>query len=86
MTTTAAKPASQKTVTYKNLKLKVPAKLPFATLIFLKENMSGADTIGALGSIVGDEQLEKVLAAGFDIDQGSELLDKVLDATGGIKA
>ena len=76
---TAASEARGKTLKVKNLTLKLPAKLPFETVRFIKDD--DIDIAGFLGSILGD-QVEKVWSAGLDMDEGTELVEGILKKYG----
>lgn len=73
-----------KSLTYKGLKLRLPAKLPFRVLRFARnqDEMAGADIYGTLEAILGIDQMRQVDGLDIDIDQGSELLEKVLERMG----
>lgn len=73
-----------KSLTYKGLKLRLPAKLPFRVLRFARnsDEMAGADIYGTLEAILGTDQMRLVEELDIDIDQGSELLEKVLERMG----
>lgn len=78
--TTASGEGRGKVVKAHGLTLKLPAKLPFATVRFIKGD--DIDIAGFLGAVLGEEQVDKVWAAGLDMDQGTELVETVLEKYG----
>ena len=78
--TTAAGESRGKLLKAAGLTLKLPAKLPFATVRYVKGD--DIDIAGFLGSILGEEQVNTVWNAGLDIDQGGELVEDILKKYG----
>ena len=78
--TTASSEGRGKIVKTHGLTLKLPAKLPFETVRFIKGD--DIDIAGFLGAVLGEEQVSKVWASGLDIDQGTELVEAVLEKYG----
>jgi hypothetical protein len=74
--TTAASESRGKVVKAHGLTLKLPAKLPFTTVKFVKGD--DIDIAGFLAAVLGEEQVNKVWDAGLDMDQGTELVEAVL--------
>lgn len=78
--TTASSEGRGKVVKTHGLTLKLPAKLPFETVRFIKGD--DIDIAGFLGSVVGEDQLAKVWEAGLDIDEGTQLVEAVMEKYG----
>jgi hypothetical protein len=78
--TTASSEGRGKIVKAHGLTLKLPAKLPFETVRFIKGE--DIDIAGFLGTVLGEDQVAKVWEAGLDIDQGTKLVESVLEKYG----
>jgi len=78
--TTAASESRGKVLKAAGLTLKLPAKLPFATVRYV--NGDDIDIAGFLAAILGEEQVNSVWNAGLDIDQGGELVGDILKKYG----
>lgn len=76
----AAAKTGGKTLKVKDLTLKLPAKLPFVTVKYVKED--SVDVPNLLEAILGEEQADKVWALGLDVDEGGELVDKIVSKYG----
>lgn len=72
--------AKSKSVKVKDLTLKLPAKLPFATVRYVRGDE--VDVAPLLESVLGEEQAEKVWNLGLDIDEGSALVDQIISKYG----
>jgi len=78
--TTAAGESRGKVLKFEGLTLKLPAKLPFTTVRYIKGD--DIDIDGFLTAVVGEKQIDDVWSAGLDIDQGGELVEEVLKKYG----
>lgn len=76
----AAAKTGGKTLKVKDLTLRLPAKLPFVTVKYVKED--SVDVPNLLEAILGEEQADKVWALGLDVDEGGELVDKIVSKYG----
>lgn len=72
--------AKGKSLKVKDLTLKLPAKLPFATVRYVSE--SNVDVAPLLDAILGKDQAEKVWALGLDVDEGAALVDDIIGKYG----
>lgn len=70
-----------KTIKFEGLTLTLPAKMPFNVLRYSGQN-EGAQVIGVLTELLGDDQLEQVWALQLDVDRGKELVDELMAAYG----
>jgi hypothetical protein len=77
---TASSEGRGKIVKAHGLTLKLPAKLPFETVRFIKGD--DIDIAGFLGAVLGEDQVLKVWESGLDIDQGTQLVEAVLEKYG----
>ena len=76
----AAAKSGGKSLKVKDLTLRLPAKLPFVTVKYVKED--SVDVPNLLEAILGEEQADKVWALGLDVDEGGELVDKIVSKYG----
>lgn len=67
---------------YQGLKLKVPPKMPFAALQYLVADAGAREIVGFLRLLLGDEQLETVWDAGFDLAEGTGLVKEITELYG----
>lgn len=74
--------AAPNQIKYRGLTLKLPKKLPFNVLQFLGGQVTPATVVDVLVVILGEDQMQEVWDANLDIDQGTELMDKVLSTMG----
>lgn len=76
----AAAKTGGKTLKVKDLTLRLPAKLPFVTVKYVKED--SVDVPNLLEAILGEEQADKVWALGLDVDEGAALVDQIVSKYG----
>lgn len=70
----------KKTVTFEGETFKIPTKLPFEVMRYVRGN--DLDFVGVLEVVVGSEQMERVWGLGLDIDKGRELVNALLEPYG----
>lgn len=70
------------TIRVKSLTLKLPGKLPFAVIRHINAESGAMDIAKVLDTILGEEQAESVWGLGLDIDEGTELVDKIIGKYG----
>ena len=76
----AAAKTGGKTLKVKDLTLRLPAKLPFVTVKYVKED--SVDVPNLLEASLGEEQADKVWALGLDVDEGAALVDQIVSKYG----
>ena len=76
----AAAKSGGKTLKVKDLTLRLPAKLPFVTVKYVKED--SVDVPNLLEAILGEEQADKVWDLGLDVDEGAALVDQIVSKYG----
>lgn len=64
----------------KTLTLKLPAKLPFTVARCIKGEEVDVEKL--LETILGSEQAEKVWNLGLDMDEGNEVVEKIISKYG----
>ena len=64
----------------KDLTLRLPAKLPFVTVKYVKED--SVDVPSLLEAILGEVQADKVWDLGLDVDEGAALVDQIVSKYG----
>lgn len=76
----AAAKSGGKSLKVKDLTLRLPAKLPFVTVKYVKED--SVDVPSLLEAILGKVQADKVWDLGLDVDEGAALVDQIVSKYG----
>ena len=76
----AAAKSGGKSLKVKDLTLRLPAKLPFVTVKYVKED--SVDVPSLLEAILGEVQADKVWDLGLDVDEGAALVDQIVSKDG----
>ncbi len=76
----AAAKSGGKSLKVKDLTLRLPAKLPFVTVKYVKED--SVDVPSLLEAILGEVQADKVWDLGLDVDEGAALVDQIVSKYG----